>query len=479
MKRLLCLGAICLACLTMARERPNVLFIAIDDLRTELGCYGVKHAPTPNLDRLASQGVAFTRHFVQVPTCGASRYALLTGRSPSESGVTRSNAAAYAGASALSAKQLPGAQTFPELFRRSGYRTVLIGKISHTADGRVFAYNGQGDGRDELPHAWDDYATPLGQWKRGWGIFFAYANGKHREDGGGHKDLMDFTVEKDEDLPDGLMAQKAIAKLAQLKEGGKPFLMGLGFFKPHLPFVAPKQDWEAVAKMDVPAPTHPDPIKSPYSHGSGEFFKYNTPYEKSRPLARANALMAKRAYLSCVRYTDRQVGRVLDALKKLGLADNTIVVVWGDHGWFLGEVGLWAKHTPFERAVHSPLIIRAPKIIKNPGRTSDALAETLDIYPTLLELCRPSFSKTQHPLGGVSLVPVLTGAKKTVRDTAVSYWGNATTLRTSTHRFICKTVKEKKKDFALYDLRSEPDPVENLAKKKPELVQELLKKLPH
>ena len=275
------------------------------------------------------------------------------------------------------------------------------------------------------------------------------------------------------------MAQKAIAKLAQLKEGGKPFLMGLGFFKPHLPFVAPRQDWEAVAKMDVPAPTHPNLIKSPYWHRSGEFFKYNTPYEKSRPLAQADALTAKRAYLACVRYTDRQVGRVLDALRKLGLADNTIVVVWGDHGWFLGEVGLWAKHTPFERAVHSPLIIRAPKIIKNPGRTSDALAETLDIYPTLLELCRPSFSKTQHPLGGVSLVPVLTGAKKTVRDTAVSYWGNATTVRTSTHRFICKTVKDKQKDFALYDLRSEPDPIENLAKKNPKLVQELLKKLPH
>ena len=133
-----------------------MLFIAIDDLRPELGSFGVSYAPTPHLDRLAQQGVAFTRHFVQVPTCGASRYALLTGRSPARSGVTRSNAACYQGRSALSAKQLAGAQTMPELFRRSGYRTVLIGKLSHTPDGRVFAYNGKGNGRHELRHARDE-----------------------------------------------------------------------------------------------------------------------------------------------------------------------------------------------------------------------------------------------------------------------------------------------------------------------------------
>ncbi|MFP6668016.1 MAG: sulfatase-like hydrolase/transferase, partial [Pirellulales bacterium] len=127
------------------RNRYNVLFIAIDDLRPELGCYGVGHAQSPNLDRLASQAALFTRHYVQVPTCGASRFALLTGRSPARSGVTGGNAAFYAGKSALAAEQLPGGQTMPELFRRSGYRTVCIGKISHTPDGRVFAYSGKGE----------------------------------------------------------------------------------------------------------------------------------------------------------------------------------------------------------------------------------------------------------------------------------------------------------------------------------------------
>ena len=219
-------------------NRYNVLLIAIDDLRPELGCYGVQQAQSPHLDRLARESILFDRHYVQVATCGASRYALLTGLSPSSSGVTRSNGAAYAGRSAIRAQPLPGAQTMPELFRRSGYRTICVGKISHTPDGRVFAYNGSGDGRDELPGAWDELPTPFGDWKRGWGIFFAYAGGRHREDGGGHKDLMEFVAEKDDDLPDGMLATTTIDRLQALQKSGKRFLLGVGFFKPHLPFVA-------------------------------------------------------------------------------------------------------------------------------------------------------------------------------------------------------------------------------------------------
>ena len=139
----------------------------------------------------------------------------------------------YSGNSALNPIQQPGAQSLPELFRRSGYHTTLIGKISHSADGRVYEYSGAGDGRDEIPLAWDEKATPLGAWKRGWGIFFAYGRGRHREDGQGHSDLMEFTVENDDDLPDGLMATAAVEKLRQFREADQPFFLGLGFFKPH------------------------------------------------------------------------------------------------------------------------------------------------------------------------------------------------------------------------------------------------------
>ncbi len=457
------------------QNRYNVLFIAIDDLRPELGCYGVNHGQSKSLDEFAKTAVVFDRHYVQVATCGASRYALLTGRSPATSGVTRSNGALYSGKSALSHDKLPQAQSMPELFRRSGYRTVCIGKISHTADGRVFAYNGKGDGRDEVPHAWDSLPTPFGSWKRGWGIFFGYSGGRSREDGGGHKDLMDFQAEKDEDLPDGLLAQEAISQLRGFKEKKERFFLGLGFFKPHLPFVAPKQDWEALAKEDVDGSLSPK-IDSPYWHGGGEFYKYNAPYEKTRPLSVEARKTARRAYLACVRYADRQVGKVLSELDRLGIADNTIVILWGDHGWHLGEQQIWAKHTPFERANRSVLMVRAPGV-SLPGLKTGDLAETIDLFPTLTDLCQPTFKKTRFALDGKSLKPVLSG-EAAVRDTAISYWGDAVSVRSQTHRLIAKIQKKKIVRTELYDLSKSQDSIENLAESEKETVARLVKKIP-
>jgi len=454
----------------------NVLLIAVDDLRPELGCYGADHAQTPSIDRLAQQSIVFRNHFVQVPTCGASRYALLTGRSPFQSGVTRSNQSMYRGNSALSQKQLPSAQSMPELFRRSGYQTVCIGKISHTADGRVYEYNGSGDGRDEVPHAWDQLATPFGSWGRGWGLFFAYADGRHREDGKGNRDLVEFAVEQDTDLPDGLLAQAAIAKLAEFKTSKKPFFLGLGFIKPHLPFVAPRQDWDAFEDMDISLPPHPEKTSSRHWHRSGEFFKYNFPFDKAAPLSEDKVRYCRRAYLACVRYTDRQVGKVLDALESTGLAENTVVVLWGDHGWNLGDSQMWAKHAPFERAVRSPLMIRVPG--RTSGQFSDALVETLDIYPTLRALCQPSFSKTRFPLDGVNLEPLIEEPDAQVRQAAYSFWGPAITVRTSSHRLVAVKKEKAWKELELYDGTTGFDPVRNLAGENPEVVREMLKLLP-
>ncbi|WP_394795496.1 sulfatase [Armatimonas sp.] len=458
-------------------NRYNVLFIAVDDLRPELGCYGVKEAQSPHIDRLAKSGMLFTRHYAAVATCGASRFALLTGRSPARSGVTASNEAFYQGKTALNPLQLPGAQTLPELFRRSGYQTVNIGKISHTADGRVYAYNGEGNGRNELPHAWDALPTPFGDWKRGWGIFFAYANGKHREDGQGNNQLMEFTAQKDEDLPDGQLAREAISQLKGFKNSSKPFFLGLGFFKPHLPFVAPKQDWDAFEGKPISLPSSPLKPTDPYWHASSEFYKYSLPFAKAQPLDDDAKRTARRAYLACVRYTDRQVGKVLDALKAEGLDKNTIIVLWGDHGWHLGEQQIWGKHSPFERAVRSTLIIRAPGVGK-PGKTSDALIESGDLYPTLLELCKPTFTATTYPLDGKSFVAVLAGKQATVRDSAISYWQEALTVRSATHRLIARRTGSGFKDIALYDLSRDPDNTQNIAEKEPERVAALLAKIP-
>jgi arylsulfatase A-like enzyme len=436
-----------------AHNRYNVLFLAVDDLRPELGCYGVDYVRTPHIDSLAAGGVTFLSHFASVPTCGASRYALLTGRSPSASGVRGGNQGLYQGASALSQELLEGAQSLPELFGRSGYQTTLIGKLSHTADGKVYDYNGEGDGRLELPHAWDKLATPYGPWRRGWGIFFAYAEGRHREDQQGNRDLMEFVAERDDELPDGMLASEAIDQLAQLAESGQPFFLGLGFFKPHLPFVATRGDWEAVQDWELPELEFTERSPSSYAPASGEFFGYNAHWPKSRPLTTDDADQARRAYLACLRYTDRQVGRVLDALDQFGLAESTIVVLWGDHGWFLGEGDIWGKHTPLEQGLASPLILRAPGLDAQGLRTT-ALASTLDIYPTLVDLCAPSFTNTRFPLDGESLAPILRGQTDSVREVVRGYWNAASTVRSRDYRLIVRKNKDGWKNVELYSAAS-------------------------
>ena len=454
----------------LKNNRYNVLFIAIDDLRPELGCYGVAAAQSPHLDRFAGESLLFNKHYVQVATCGASRYALLTGRSPANSRAL-GNAALYSGRNAIKKEQQPGAQTLPELFRRSGYHTTCIGKISHQPDGRVSAYRSAGGGPPEMPGAWDELPTPFGPWKRSWGAFFAYADGRHREDGNGHRDLMEFTVESDTDLPDGLMADAAIKQLGEYKQSGKRFFLGLGFFKPHLPFVAPKQDWDAFADAKITQPA-PDVLKSYYKHSSGEFFKYKAPFDKKRPLAPEHKLHSRRAYYACVRYVDRQVGKVLAALDELKLSDDTIVIVWGDHGWHLGEQQMWGKHSPFERANHSVLIVRVPGTSKS-GTKTDALAETIDLYPTLIDLCQPKFTKTHHPLDGVSLAPILAGEKESVRDAALSYWRDVISVRTKKYRLVANLKYPAARVVELYDLSTNADSAQNIAADHADVVKKL------
>jgi len=438
------------------QNRYNILFISVDDLRPELGAYGRSYVRTPNIDRLAERGATFFNHYVQAPTCGVSRYALLTGQSPAHSGVRVSNRAMYRGRHAFRKKQMDGAQTMPELFRRSGYHTVCIGKISHTPDGRVYRYDGSGSGRPELPNAWDELATPLGPWDYGWGAFFAYPDGKHREADGGPRNLFNFRAEKDTDLPDGLMAQRAVQKLEELKNRDEPFFMGLGFYKPHLPFVAPKKDRDAVAEWDVPATPHPEKPGSAYWHSSAEFYGYSLPFPISRPLPERARMITRRSYLACVRYVDRQVGKVTDALRRTGLADSTIVVLWGDHGWYLGEYALWGKHTLLERATKSPLIIRHPGL-ENGGSDSHALVETIDIYPTLIDLANPAFTRTHEPLNGTSLVPLLRDETDRVHRGAVSYWNKTVSVRTRNFRLVTTGIPGHMKKTELYDLRDRTD----------------------
>lgn len=454
-------------------NRYNVLLVAVDDLRPELRCFGVEHAQSPHLDRFAARSLRFARHYVAVPTCGSSRFAMLTGRSPGSTGITAGNDAFYSEVTGLDSRVLPGAQSMPELFRRSGYTTCMLGKISHTADGRVFAYDGSGDGRPEMPHAWDEALTPMGDWKRGWGVFFAYANGRHREDGNDYKPLWEFTAQNDDELPDGMIATQAIERLEKFKADGERFFMGVGFIKPHLPFVATQSDWEAFAGQDIPLPP-PGKIASPHFSNSGEFYKYDAEHEKTHPLSEDAIRNSRRAYLACVRYVDRQIGRLVTALEDLELTKNTVIVVWGDHGWHLGEQQIWAKHTPFERATRSVLMIAMPGQ-RTAGRESLSLTEAIDIYPTLVELCNPTFRNAQFPLDGRSLVPILRHQRARVRETAVSYWRQAVSVRDERYRLVSAKSANGVRENELYDLESSFDSIENIAQLHPEICERLMK----
>lgn len=451
-------------------DRPNVLLIAVDDLRPELGCYGAKHMVTPNLDRFAASGRLFRRQYVAMPTCGASRCALLTGQRP------RSRARMNNGAfQTLSRERTADPRTLPELFRRNGYRTVSIGKISHQPDGHVFSYDGKGDGRVEVPFGWDEVTGPKGRWGTSWHAFFGYADGTSRTTRRKAKVPAPATEGADvpdDGYPDGLIAEAGVRKLAELKRTGQPFFLAVGFFKPHLPFTAPKKYWDLYdpAKIPLsPVPGKPENINPSSWHRSGECGGYAEGGGPEIDEARRRRL--RHGYFAAVSYADAQVGKVLDALDKQGLADNTVVVVWGDHGWHLGDHAIWGKHTKYEWALRSAMMIRTPKMAR-PGVATDALAEAVDLYPTLAALCGIETPKT---IDGVSLAPVLADPASTVKRRAFGYWGGGVTMRTDRYRITAHAKGTP--TVELYDHRDDPHEANNIAAANPKVVKELLPEL--
>jgi arylsulfatase A-like enzyme len=452
----------------------NVLFIAVDDLRPELGCYGVEAVRTPCIDAFAGTALVFRHHYVQVPTCGASRYALLTGRRASESGAL-GNEVAFRGPTALPREMDPErARSLPELFRRSGWRTGCIGKISHMPDGRVFSYAGEGDGRSELPDAWDFLETPCGPWRYGHGAFFAYGGGRHREDGSGYAPLYEFPELADEALPDGMIARAAAAKLESWKD--QPFFLAVGFFKPHLPWVAPKRYRDLYDGVEVGMSPNPGRTAGGRFHGSGEFSRYRSDFPHKLPQTPAEHEEARKAYYAATSYVDAQIGVVLGKLRELGLERRTIVILWGDHGWHLGDHGIWGKHTPFERSLNSPLIVRVPGLTAA-GASTESVVETVDLLPTLVDLCAPEMKRMRWPAGGVSLRPVLVDPAHPGKDGALGYWGKSVTLRTARYRVIATRQNGDFREVEIYDHRDDPLETVNLADQDAALRSRLLDQL--
>ena len=446
-----------LSCLAL-EGKPNVLLICVDDLRPELNSFGANYIKSPNIDKLAAQGRPFHRHYVQAPTCGASRYTLLTGKyGPSHNG------ALYIRSQKI---EHP---SFPAWFRKNGYFSVSVGKVSHHPGGRGGSNWNESD-KPEMPESWDRHLLPAGPWQHPRGAMHGLANGEIRKNAK-NMDVYQAFDGPDTAYPDGLITKQALHQLDELGKQAdkKPFFLAVGIIRPHLPFGAPLQYVEPYLKAKLPPTPHPlKPSGKTTWHGSGEFMKYNR--WKRNPNTDADfALEVRRHYAGCVTYVDALVGRILDKLDQLKLRDDTIIILWGDHGWHLGEHAIWGKHALFEESLRSPLIISYPRI-PQPGKPTHSIVETLDVFPTVCELAG---LKIPAYVDGRSLMPILRNPKEKGHP-AISYGKKGTTtIRTRNHRLI----SHQDGAFELYDHRTPDAETKNLAEDQPNLVMQLKKTL--
>jgi iduronate 2-sulfatase len=409
-----------------ASSKPNVLFIASDDLRTELGCYGDSVVRSPNVDALAARGVVFTRAYCQQAVCCPSRSSLLTGLRPDTIRVWDLQT--------YFRNTVPDVVTLPQTFKDHGYFSQDIGKIYHNDTRPASA----GARMYDLPS---------------WSVKPIFAAGEHWRDWvtpgqpGGPKvkqGPMQAVDAPDDAYFDGKIASAAIAALRRFAASGQPFFLGVGFWKPHLPYNAPKKYWDLYEPAGVPGPANPRPPEGAPAialHDSFELRNY-AGMPKTGDISAADTRRLRQGYYACISFMDAQLGRVLAELRALGLADNTIVVLFGDNGFHLGEHDLWGKTSNYELDAHIPLIISAPGRGKHAVRAA-GLVELLDIYPTLLELCG---LPAQPGLQGRSLVPLLEDPERPGKAAVLTqhphpfYTPHATAmgyaLRTERYRYV-------------------------------------------
>jgi len=380
--------------------RKNVLFIAVDDLRPQLGCYGQSSVISPNFDKLAAEGLLFKRAYCQQAICSPSRISLLTGM--------RCETTKIYGLKHKKKDYLPEIASLPQHFKNNGYETLSIGKIYHHAD--------------DDPTAWsrEPFRSMKGNgYVTDESMALVEENRKTNPNAGTKGPVTEAADVADNVYSDGKLADRAIEEIRRLKE--KPFFLALGFRKPHLPFTAPKKYWDLYNPDDFKLAENPFPPEgaTPYTMNNyGELRNY---YSMPRGKERVDDELARHlihGYHACVSFIDAQIGRVMKELEALGLREQTIIVLWGDHGWKLGEHDSWCKHTNFEIDTNAPLLISAPGM-SNKGRTTDALTEFVDIYPTLCELT--GLEKPDH-LEGISFTPLMENPDLDWKQAAFSIW---------------------------------------------------------
>ena len=478
-----------LGCFALASAKPNlsssdpprklnVLFIAIDDLRPQLGCYGDDVVSSPHLDQLAARSMVFDRAYCQMALCSPSRTSLLTGLRPDTTGVFD--------LTTHFRDQKPNAVTLPQLFKQHGYRSLGFYKIFHLipTDPRAF-------GNMDDPPSWSD---PL--WLPTRSVYGPKGDALRQrklEEMARDGIKMDYTniprgysIEAptlpDEQLADGETAQQAIQTLRAVKD--QPFFLAVGFYKPHLPFIAPKPYWDRYDRTRLRLPTDRQPPTNAPAYALQRFAELRNyvDFPADRDLTEAEQITLLHGYLACISFVDAQVGKLLAELDRLKLRDSTIVVVWGDNGYQIGEHDMWAtKHTNYETSARVPLIISVPGRGFVPGKTK-ALVELVDVYPSLAKLCGlPAPDK----LEGKSLVPLLKNPKLRWKQAAFSQYtkqipgqgkGMGRAMRTDRYRLVEWSVSGKAfSEYELYDHQTDPHENHNLARQPDR--QQLLTKL--
>ena len=461
-----------------AKSQKNILFIAVDDLKPLIGAYGDKFANTPNLDELASLGTTFTNSHVQQAICAPSRVSLLTGLRPDLTEVWDLETQMR--------EKNPNILTLPQYFKNNGYMTVGMGKIfdqrsvdngldkkswsvpfirvsvNHKIHGNTIT-GFQSPKNKEILSEIREQAVASGVPNRG---MWQYLRSKYKPS------VESFDI-SDDGYYDGVLALKAIDQINNLAGSDKPFFLAVGFQKPHLPFVAPKKYWDMYDREKLPMAEYQKwargTVKLVYNN-NGEMRSYTDipnsfdekgliNFEKQKELIHG--------YYACVSYIDAQVGKLLNTIRKNNLLENTIIVLWGDHGWHLGDHGQWAKHSNFEQATRSPLIIVDPDSKKN--ITNASPTESLDIFPTLVEL---TDFEIPDNLQGISLVPLLKEKSKKIKNFAISQYPRGKimgyALRNERYRYVAwykdrnNIVEQDIIIKELYDYKNDPNETVNI-----------------
>ncbi len=442
------------------QKPPNVLFIAVDDLRPELGCYGKDYILSPNIDRLAQAGMVFDRAYCQQAVCSPSRTSLMTDLRP--------DAAQVYDLQTHFRETVPNVVTLSQHFKQRGYHAEFWGKIYHAdlLDSASWSVGGADQDRRIEPQ-W-----PRENW-RAYALESSNAIADRYENRGGLP--YERAAVPDTAYPDGVIATRAIETLQALSQRDQPFFLGVGFYKPHLPFNAPQKYWDLYDSADISLSAFSKALE-----GAPEVAL--TDWEELRAYAsvpkegNVDETLARKllhGYRACVSFTDAQVGKVLDELDRLDLRKNTIIILWGDHGWKLGDYGDWCKHTNFEVDARAPLIVSAPGMI-SAGQRTNALVEFVDIYPSLCELA--GLPLPAH-FQGTSFAPLLNDPGQEWKDVALSQFPRQQetimgySVRTDRYRYTRWQQRDNRQTVGqeLYDHQKNVLVTENLAQQ-PEYV---------